>query len=593
MLLYRKKVDKFKDLVADRHQLSSEMQMKLLHYLTTHVDDIEVDRKYNELEEIERSLYRDITMETIDKICDQLVKSQQGSEEEEKILTDLFEIYIPEFVNKRSTEMKEESLLENEDDAVKEVESVDHPLSAPIQREVTAEYIKEKKEAIEKMVNGNCHVTDKQKKKLVELLHRNMDRFSLAGENMERTDTVTHEIYTGDARPFRERLRTYSPSVQEIIDNEVRRMLREGVIQPSKSPYASNLLLVRKPDASSPGGVKNRVCASFVQLNTQTLKDSYPLPNIQVIFDKIGGSKWFTTMDLLNGFWQVMVKPEHRPKTAFVTARGLFEFVVMPFGLCNAPATFQRLMDTVIRPEYRSFIETYVDDVMTHSKTFDDHLIHIETLLQSLREHKLVVKLTKCKFAQKEVKFLGHILTHNQMRPNPEAVETIMKWERPAPGSNKKKALRGFLGMVGWYRKFICEFAKVAKPLFHLLKDDVEWEWTDECQKSFTTLRDAIAKGPVLAIADPGKRYVLHTDASEFALGAILQQEDDNGDLHPIAYASRLSVGPAETRYSATDRLRHWSIPWALEHFMLHTVRDTNNVLALTDHAALRYHAQQ
>ena len=273
-----------------------------------------------------------------------------------------------------------------------------------------------------------------------------------------------------------------SPSVQEIIDNEVRRMLREGVIQPSKSPYASNLLLVRKPDASSPGGVKNRVCASFVQLNTQTLKDSYPLPNIQVIFDKIGGSKWFTTMDLLNGFWQVMVKPEHRPKTAFVTARGLFEFVVMPFGLCNAPATFQRLMDTVIRPEYRSFIETYVDDVMTHSKTFDDHLIHIETLLQSLREHKLVVKLTKCKFAQKEVKFLGHILTHNQMRPNPEAVETIMKWERPAPGSNKKKALRGFLGMVGWYRKFICEFAKVAKPLFHLLKDDVEWEWTDECQ---------------------------------------------------------------------------------------------------------------
>ena len=132
------------------------------------------------------------------------------------------------------------------------------------------------------------------------------------------------------------------------------------------SSYASNLLLVRKPDPTAEGGVKNRVCASFVRLNTQTEKDSYPLPGIQYIFDKIGRSKWFTTMDLLSGFWQVMIKPEHRYKTAFITMRGLYEFVVMPFGLCNAPATFQRLIDAVILPEYRDFIETYIDDLMTH-----------------------------------------------------------------------------------------------------------------------------------------------------------------------------------------------------------------------------------
>ena len=147
------------------------------------------------------------------------------------------------------------------------------------------------------------------------------------------------------------------------------------------------------------------MCASFVQLNTHTEKDSYPLPNIQYIFDKIGRSAWFTTMDLLSGFWQVMIKPEHRHKTAFITMRGLYEFIVMPFGLCNAPATFQRLMDSVILPEYRGFIETYIDDLMTHSSTFDDHLKHLEVLLDSLRKHKLVVKLSKCKFAQKEVKY--------------------------------------------------------------------------------------------------------------------------------------------------------------------------------------------
>jgi hypothetical protein len=402
---------------------------------------------------------------------------------------------------------------------------------------------------------------------------------------MERTDTVQHEIDTGTNKPFRERLRTYSPATQEIIDNEVRRMLREGVIQHSRSPYASNLLLVRKPDPSSAGGVKNRVCASFVQLNTQTIKDSYPLPNIQVMFDKVGRSKWFTTMDLLNGFWQVMVKEEHKHKTAFVTSRGLFEFVVMPFGLCNAPATFQRLMDTVIKPEYRSFIETYVDDVMTHSQSFTEHVGHLETLLNLLREHKLVVKLTKCKFAQREVKFLGHILSEGQLKPNPESVATILKWERPTQGNNKQKAIKGFLGMVGWYRKFIPHFAEKARPLFELLKKDAQWEWTDACQRSFECLRDAITSKPVLAIADPNKPYILDTDASDVALGAVLMQKDEEGYLRPVAYASK-SLGPAEKNYGVTDR-EALAIVWALEHF--NTYCEGHKYTAVTDHAALRY----
>lgn len=604
--MYRQKLTRMKQIVNDRKQLTGEAKMKLLHHLVMHADEYDVDRSYDEIETLERELYRDIEMEAVDKLCDALAECEKNnnSDESEKVISELLELYIPEFVNKRQEDgsassssssstnndkdekKKKENKEEDEDPSLREVESIDHPISATPQREVTEEYLQEKRAAIEKMLNENKHLTQRQRSELLQLLCRYLDRFSLAGENMERTGTVTHEIITGTNRPFRERLRIYSPSVQEIIDNEVRRMLREGVIQHSRSPYASNLLLVRKPDPSSPGGMKNRVCAAFVQLNTQTVKDSYPLPNIQVMFDKVGRSQWFTTMDLLNGFWQVLIKPEHRHKTAFITARGLFEFVVMPFGLCNAPATFQRLMDTVIKPEYRGFIETYIDDVMTHSKTFEQHLIHIETLLSLLKEHKLVVKLTKCKFAQREVKFLGHILSHNQLKPNPESVAAILKWQRPVQNSsNRKKALRGFLGMVGWYRKFIDHFADKARPLFNLLRDNVEWEWDSACQKAFEELRDAIAKEPVLAVADPSKEYELETDASAYALGAVLGQRDDEDNLRPIAYASKL-LGTAERNYSATDR-EALAIVWALEHF--NTYCEGHKYTAITDHAALRY----
>ena len=358
------------------------------------------------------------------------------------------------------------------------------------------------------------------------------------------------------------------------------------MIAPSKSPYASNLLLVRKPDPSSEGGVKNRVCASFVQLNTQTEKDSYPLPNIQYIFDKIGRSAWFTTMDLLSGFWQVLIKPEHRHKTAFITMRGLYEFLVMPFGLCNAPATFQRLMDAVILPEYRAFIETYIDDLMTHSLTFEDHLRHLAILLKALREHKLVVKLSKCKFAQKEVKFLGHVISQNSIKTNPEAVSAIKSWIRPIVAGKKAiTAVRSFLGMAGWYRKFIPNFADLARPLFQLTKKDAKYEWTDECQRAFESIRDKLTSEPVLAVADPNKSYILHTDASDHAMGAILMQEDDDGHVHPVAYASK-TFNDAQQNYDTTER-EALAIIWALQHF--NTYCEGHKYTLMTDHQALSY----
>ena len=524
-----------------------------------------------------------------------LDKSTPNSDEEKEIISALFASFIPDLVKKKSTKINEKvdsmstSKINESKNTINEedeVDAIEFPFISPTIKIDTKEYHDEKHSIITKMIDENDNLSRNEKNQLIDVLIQFSDRFSIRGENMERTDSVQHEIDTKDRKPFRERLRQYAPAVQKIIDDEVQAMLKQGVISLSKSPYASNLLLVRKPDSSSEGGVKNRVCASFVQLNDQTEKDSYPLPNIQYIFDRIGRSKLFTTMDLLSGFWQVMIRPEHRHKTAFITMRGLYEFVVMPFGLCNAPATFQRLMDAVILPEYRSFIETYIDDLMTHSHSFSDHVNHIKILLNALRKHNLVVKLSKCKFAQKEVKFLGHLISFNSIKTNPEAVSAIKRWMKPeGTGAKAVTAIRSFLGMAGWYRKFIPNFAHIAKPLYQLTKINVKFEWTNECQKSFELIRDALVSSPVLAVADANKSYVLHTDASDVAMGAILMQTDDEGNLHPIAYASK-SFNTAQMNYDTTER-EALAIVWALEHF--NTYCEGHRYTLLTDHQALSF----
>ena len=576
-----------KTLVASRKGLNKEEKETLVQHLLDRKDNFGIPTTTRTpLEEDNDDIIHD-SLTVYNFMCD-MDRCGKGTDEEEWVISTFLGSYVPSTVQKPSI-LQQQKAEKDEYDIVKEVEDIDFPFTPPTMKDTSPEYIQKKLNELQKRVDDIEHLSDTQKKQLHEVLCKHNDRFSLSGENMERTDSVQHEIDTGTNHPFRERLRQYSPSIQSIIDNEVVKMVKEGVIVPSKSSYASNLLLVRKPDPSSEGGVKNRVCASFVRLNTQTDKDSYPLPSIQYIYDKIGRSKWFTTMDLLSGFWQVMIKPEHRHKTAFITMRGLYEFVVMPFGLCNAPATFQRLMDAVILPEYRSFIETYIDDLMTHSMTFDDHVKHLDILFKQLKEHKLVVKLSKCKFAQIEVKFLGHIISQNKMKTNPEAVEAVKRWQKPAgTGKQAVTAIRGFLGTINWYRKFIPRCADISRPLIHLTKKNVKFEWTPECQKSFENLRDALISAPVLSIADPNKEYILHTDASDYAMGAILMQTDENDDLHPIAFASK-NFNDAQKNYDTTDR-EALAVVWALEHF--NTYCEGHKYTLITDHQALSYIAK-
>ena len=386
---------------------------------------------------------------------------------------------------------------------------------------------------------------------------------------------------------FKEKLRVQTEYNEKVIDREITRMLEQKIIKPSSSPYATNLLVVSKPDPSEPTGVKDRVCVAYVRLNTQTVKDTYPLPVIQQLFYKVCKAKWFTAMDLMSGFWQVAIKPEHRHKTAFITARGLYEFLVMPFGLCNAPSTFQRMMDQVIEPQYRSFVQTYIDDILIYSDTFEQHLQHIEKVFDLFIKHKLTVKLSKCKFFQMSVKFLGHMISQNSISVNPAIIDVIKKWIRP-DNSNKKtfiKAIRSFLGTVGWFRKFIPHFADLAKPLYDLTKIDASLEWLEVHQKSFEQLRDALVTAPVLLAPDLSKDFILQSDASDFAMGVILMQNDSNNHLRPCGYYSRTFTA-AQRNYSPTER-EALALVEGLEHFkqLLHG----HKYVACTDHNALTY----
>jgi len=547
---------------------------------------IEILLSYLRMDELDVNIDNPIPLEA-DETEEELLETEAPiivvSHTDGIVRTECSAVYIPGFVDKNIAESKTTNY---DDPTMQSIENLEYPYVLPHTRSRDEKYLKEKQDAINQVIQSHEVLTEKQKHELYNLLWKHEARFSIAGENLGQVTTVQHEINTDPkVQPFRERLRLYSRAIQDIIDKEIDKLIKDGVIIPSKSPYASNLLLVRKPDESSPTGIKERVCVDYRRLNKDTIKDSYPLANIQTIFNKIGKSTWFTTMDLLSGFWQIAIKNEHKHKTAFLTSRGLYEWLVMPFGLCNAPSTFQRLMDEIIKPEYRSFIETYIDDLITHSNTFDEHIHHLDVQLTLLGQHNLTVKLSKCKFAQKEVKFLGHIISKDMLKMNPESVATILKWQRPKDNTNRVKAIRGFLGMVGWYRKFIPDFSDKAVPLFNLTRKDVKWEWTDQCEKAFIYLRDSITRNPVLLVPDPTKGYILHTDASDKALGAVLMQYDDNGNLRPIAYASK-TLDSAQKNYSVTDR-EALAIVWALEHF--NTYCEGHKYTAVTDHAALRY----
>jgi hypothetical protein len=367
---------------------------------------------------------------------------------------------------------------------------------------------------------------------------------------------VMHEIeFKPDAKPIKQRPYPLAPKYLPFVKETIDMLLSKGFIVRSKSPSQVPITIADKD-----GGKDYRFCIDYRAINAQTISDATPPPNIQMLFDQLQGATIFTKIDLRSAYWQVQVKPSDRWKTAFTCRYGHYEWTVMPFGLKNAPATFVKLMDEVFQDFLDKFLIVYLDDIVVYSKTLDEHLHHLERIFSRLREHKLYAKLEKCQFMQKQIKFLGHLVSAEGIRVNPEKVKAIVDWPTP----KTVKDVRAFLGISGYYRKFIQNYSKVAAPLTELLKDEQQFKWREEQQSAFDLLKHATTSAPILAIPNMELPFKVTTDACSRAVGAVLSQNQGKGD-QPIAYLSKKLTGaeqnwPAHEQelYAVVLALKHW-----------------------------------
>ena len=425
-------------------------------------------------------------------------------------------------------------------------------------------------------IANQCHVSvsASEREQLFQLLVEYRDIFASSSSDLGRTSQVQHRINTGGHPPIRQPVRRVPAAHREQAREGIQDMLQKGIISPSSSPWASPLVLVRKKDGSM------RYCVDYRQLNSVTRKDAYPIPRIDETLDTLAGSCIFTTLDLLSGYWQVEVQPEDREKTAVCTPDGLFEFNVMPFGLCNAPATFQRLMDCVLAGLHWQSCLVYLDDVIILGRSFSEHLHNLRDVFDRFREAGLKLKPSKCTFGQKEVAFLGHIVSDKGVATDPAKVAAITNWPTP----RNRKEVQQFLGLGNYYRRFIKDFATIAKPLHRLTETGREFLWTESCEEAFRKLQGKLASTPILAFPDFAQTFVLDTDASNEGIGAVLSQVEDGKEI-VIAYASRV-LTKAERAYCITRR-ELLAVVTFIQHFRAYLLG--RHFVIRTDHGSLTW----
>jgi hypothetical protein len=387
------------------------------------------------------------------------------------------------------------------------------------------------------------------------------------------TTLTQHHIETGNAEPIAAPIYRQSYYQDAEIRKAVTDMLALGVIRVSNSPWSAPIVLSKKKD----GGV--RFCTDYRKLNSITKHDATPLPLIQSTINQLGHNCFFTTLDLLSGYWQIAMHPNSIEKTAFSTADGHYEYLRMPFGLTTAPATFQKAMNILFSTMLYHNMIVYLDDLLIYSSSWKEHMVHLDSVLAKLESARLKAKLSKCHFALPEVVYVGHLINAKGVQPDPRLVSAVHKIQPPAT----VRQVRAFLGLCSYYRRFIRDFAKESAPLNHLLHNNVKFEWTRQCQKAFEYLKLCLTSNPIVCVPDFSKQFIVYADASVVALGAVLAQVLDDGHEHVIAYASR-TLNQQETRYGITE-LECLGVVYALKQF--HQFIYGTHFLVVTDHSAL------
>ena len=416
------------------------------------------------------------------------------------------------------------------------------------------------------------HLPLVQRKELAEVITQYREVFP---DVPSKTNLIEHDVDVGDSAPIKQHPYRVSPMKKELLDKEVQYMLENDIIEESQSNWSSPCILVPKHD----GGF--RFCTDFRKVNDKTKSDSFPIPRIADCIDQIGNAKFVSTFDMLKGYWQVPLTQRAREISAFVTPSGLYQYKVMPFGMKNAPATFQRMVNKLVRDI--DGCEGYIDDVVIFSDNWSDHIRQIERFFQIMLEAKLTINLMKSEFGKATVKYLGHIVGQGQVRPLDAKIQTIVKY--PIPTSRKE--LARFLGMAGYYRNFCLNFSDIAAPLTNLLGKKVKFVWTDDCQMAFDKVKLLLQKSPVLESPDYEKPFKLIIDSSDVGTGSVLVQEASDGLDHPVSYFSKKFL-KYQKNYSVVEK-ETLGLVLALEHFDVYLGSTPFKIKVYTDHNPLTF----
>lgn len=393
-----------------------------------------------------------------------------------------------------------------------------------------------------------------------------------AEDTLGCTSLVEHHIVT-NSPPIKQRYYPLSPALQKVANEELDRMLKLGIVEPSKSPWASPILLVPKKDGT------RRFCVDFRKLNQVSVKDSYPLPYVSQTLDKLRDAKYLTSLDIKSAYHQIPVAESSRDYTAFtVPGRGLFRWCRMPFGLSSAPATFQRFIDQVLGPELEPYVFVYLDDIIILTPTFEQHIKILREVLDRLKNAGLTLNKDKCQFCREELKYLGYVVNKQGLLVDPEKIKAIL--EIPSPRNVSE--VRRLVGMASWYRRFVPDFSTIIAPLTNLLRKNVRFIWTVQCQQAWEKIRDRLVSAPILCCPDFTQEFTIQTDASDFGLGAVLSQTID-GEERVICFLSK-SLTPQERKFSTVEK-ECLAVLWSIEK--LRPYVEGSHFTVITDHYSL------